>query len=105
VARACGSHTLCLTNSGQSFTRGLPYQNELTFSFDKESLQSRVDGLLADKSAAVDKGIAVTESFKELNPPGQAFEQMLNYAAFARLDRTKGRLPGLQDFFLWPPEA
>jgi hypothetical protein len=105
VARACGSHTLCLTNSGQSFTRELPYQNELTFSFDKESLQSRVDGLLADKSAAVDKGIAVTEAFKKLNSPGQAFEQMLNYAAFARLDRTKGRLPGLQDFFLWPPEA
>lgn len=105
VARAYGSHTLCLTNSGQSFTRALPYGNELTFSFDKESFQSRVAGLLADKSAAVDKGIAVTEAFKKLNPPGQAFERMLNYAAFARLDRTKGRLPGLQDFFLWPPEA
>jgi hypothetical protein len=104
VMRAYGSHTLCLTNSGQSFTRKLPYEDELTFSFDKESFQSRVAGLLADKSAAVDKGISVTEAFKKLNPPGQAFERMLDYAEFARLDRTKKRLLGFQDFFLWPPE-
>jgi hypothetical protein len=46
----------------------------------------------------------VTEAFKKLNPPGQAFERMLDYAEFARLDRTKKRLLGFQDFFLWPPE-
>jgi hypothetical protein len=29
---------------------------------------------------------------------------MLDYAAFVRLDQTKTRLPGFQDFFLWPPQ-
>jgi hypothetical protein len=105
VMRAYGAHTLCLTNSGQAFTKDLPCEDALTFCFDKESFQSRVAGLLASKSAAVDKGIAVVEAFKRLNPPGQAFAQMLDYAAFARLDQTKARLPGFQDFFVWPPQA
>ncbi len=105
VMRAYGSHTLCLTNHGQTFAKELPCQDELTFSFDKESFQSRIADLLADKSAAVDKGIAVTEAFKKLNPPGKAFKRMLDYAAFARLDQTKKCPPGFQDFFVWPPHA
>jgi hypothetical protein len=104
VMRAYGAHTLCLTNGGQTFTRELPYEDELTFSFDKESFQSRVAGLLDDK-CAVDKGIAVVEAFKKVNPPGQAFKRMLDYASFAWLDQTKRRLPGFQDFFMWPPSA
>jgi hypothetical protein len=103
VTRAYGSHTLCLTNAGQAFTRQLPCEDETTFSFNKESFQSRVAALLADKAAAVDKGIAVTEAFKKLNPAGQALDRMLDYAAWARLDRTKTHLPGFQDFFVWPP--
>jgi hypothetical protein len=104
VGRAYGSHTLCLTNSGQAFSKGLPNEDELTFCFDKESFQTRVAGLLADKPAAVDKGIAVTEAFKKLNPPLRGVERMLSYAAFARLDQAKGRPPGFQDFFVWPPK-
>ena len=105
VMRAYGSHTLCLTNEGQAFAKELPCEDELTFSFDKGSFQSRVACLLADKSAAVDKGIAVTEAFKGRNPPGLAFERMLDYAEFARLDQSKARPPGFQDFFVWPPKA
>jgi hypothetical protein len=104
VMRAYGSSTLCLTNAGQAFTSGLPHEDELTFSFTKDSLQSKVAALLADKSSAVDKGIAVAEAFERLYPPARAFERMLEYAAFARLDQTKSRLPGFQDFFLWPPQ-
>ncbi len=105
VMRAYGAHTMCLTNSGQSFIHELPYEDELTYSFDKESFQSRVVGLLADKTATVDRGIAVSEAFKKLHPPGQAFEHMLHYAEIARLDQVKTRLPGFQDFFMWPPQA
>jgi hypothetical protein len=104
VLRAYGSCTLCLTNGGQTFTAELPYEDELTFSFNKESLQSKVAGLLADKSSAVDKGIAVAEAFKKLHPPERAFERMLGYAAFARLDQAKTYLSGFQDFFVWPPK-
>jgi len=104
VMRAYGSHTLCFTNSGQTFTKNLPYQDELTFCFNKECLQSKVARLLANPSATVEKGIAVAGAFKKLHPPEQAFERMLEYAAFARLDQTKTYLPGFQDFFVWPPK-
>jgi hypothetical protein len=77
----------------------------MTFSFDKESFQSRVAALLADKPATVEKGIAVTEEFKRLNPATRALERMLDYAAWARLDRMKTRPAGFQDFFVWPPKA
>lgn len=105
VTRAYGSHTLCLTNAGQAFTRQLPCEDDMTFAFDKESFQSKVAALLADKPATVEKGIAVTAAFKKLNPTGQALERMLDYAAWARLDRMKTRPAGFQDFFVWPPKA
>lgn len=105
VVRSYGAHTLCLTNSGQRFMDDLPCKDEFTFSFDKESFQSRVAGLLANKAATVDRGIAVSEAFKKLHPPRQAFEQMLQYAEYARLDQAKTRLPGFQDYFMWPPQA
>jgi hypothetical protein len=103
VMRAYGSHTLCLTNAGQGFTAELPHPHELTFSFNKESLQSAVAALLDDPSAAIDKGVEVAEAFSKLHPPERSFEKMLDCAAFARLDQTKSRPPGFQDFFLWPP--
>jgi hypothetical protein len=104
VVRAYGSHTLCLTNAGQSFTKLLPCQDDLTFSFSKESLQSRVASLLANKCAAIDQGIAVAEAFTKFNPPTRTFETLLDYAAFVRLDQTRASLPGFQDFFVWPPQ-
>jgi hypothetical protein len=104
VLRAYGSCTVCLTNSGQAFTAELPHEDELTFSFTKEGLQTKVAAMLADRSATVEKGIAVAEAFRSLHPPQRSFERMLDYAAFVRLDQTKTRLPGFQDFFLWPPQ-
>jgi hypothetical protein len=103
VMRAFGSHTVCLTNGDQTFMDGLPYKDEVTYSFSKESVQSTVAGLLANKCATVDKGIAVAAAFKEQFPPTRSFERMLDYAAFARLDQTKVRPAGFQDFFVWPP--
>ncbi len=104
VVRAYGSHTLCLTNAGQSFTKLLPHQDDLAFSFTKESLQSKVAGLLGNKYAAIDRGIEIAEAFRKAYPPTQTFETLLDYAAFARLDQTRAPLPGYQDFFVWPPQ-
>jgi hypothetical protein len=104
VMRAYGSHTLCLTNARQTFLEDLPLQEELSFTFEQESLQSHVAGLLARKSDAVEMGLTVAERFRSLHPPQRAFQKMLDYAAFSRLDQTRARPTGLQDFFLWPPQ-
>jgi hypothetical protein len=102
VMRAYGSRTLCLTNAGQRFMAGLPFEEESTFQFTKESVQERVADLLANKCAAIDMGVATAEAFRARHPPEQAFETMLEWASLARLDQRKTR-PEMQDFFLWPP--
>jgi hypothetical protein len=104
VMRAYGSHTVCLTNTRQTFLDEMPFHQELTFSFEQDSLQSRVADLLARKSDVVEMGLAAAERFRALHPPQQAFRKMLDYAAFSRLDQTPMRPAGLQDFFLWPPQ-
>jgi hypothetical protein len=105
VMRAYGSHTLCLTNRGQTFLNDLPSAPTLGYSFDKESLQSQVAYLLSHRSEAVEMGIADAQRFRQLNPPELAFERMLDYAALTRLEHTAQRPAVLQDFVLWPPAS
>ena len=104
VMRAFGARALCLTNAGQQFFRGLPYEEELTFRYEGDSLRERVAHLLANKKQAVEYGIAVAEAFRKANPPERAFEKMLHYAALVRLERLPQRPQGLQDFHVWPPK-
>lgn len=104
VMRAFGAKTLCLTNARQQFLRGLPYENEFTFTYEGDSLRERVEQILANKKRAVDLGIAVAEAFRKANPPERAFERMLHYAALVRLERQPVRPEGLQDFHVWPPQ-
>ncbi len=105
VMRAYGSHTLCLTNQGQSFLQELPFAPELSYTFDKESLQAQVSYLLSHRSEAVEMGIADAQRFCALNPPELAFQRMLDYAALTRLDQTSQRPSVVQDFFIWPPQS
>ncbi len=105
VMRAYGSHTLCLTNQGQTFVDALPFAPEMSYSFDKDSLQEQVAYLLSHRSEAIEMGVADAERFRALNPPEHAFQCMLNYAALTRLNQTSQRPSVVQDFFLWPPES
>ena len=103
VMRAFGAKTLCLTNAGQGFYRGLPYEEEFTFRYEDDSLRERVAHILAHKTQAVEHGISVAEAFRAANPPERAFEQMLHYAALVRLERLPQLPAGLQPFHVWPP--
>jgi hypothetical protein len=105
VMRAFGSHTLCLTNQGQTFLSDMPVTQHCTYSFDKDSLQSQVSYLLSHRTEAIEMGIAAAAHYRALNPPELAFQQMLDYAALTRLDHTAQRPPALQDFVLWPPQS
>lgn len=104
VMRAFGAKTLCLTNAGQQFLRGLPHEKEFTFNFEGDSLRERIEDILANKKRAVDHGIATAEAFRKANPPEQAVEKMLHYAELVRLERQTHRPEGLQDFHVWPPQ-
>lgn len=103
VMRAFGAKTLCLTNAGQQFFRGLPHEEELSFRYEGNSLRERVAHILANRKQAVEHGIAVAEAFRTANPPERAFEKMIHYAALVRLERMPQRPAGLQEFHVWPP--
>jgi hypothetical protein len=100
--RACGAHTLCLTNK-QQFLRDLPHHEHFSFSFDKESLQQKVAYLLDHKAEVVEMGIEAAEAYKARHPRCELIKKMLEYASFARLDNLRERPVGSQDFFVWPP--
>lgn len=104
VMRAFGAKTLCLTNAGQQFFRGLPYEEQFTFRYEGDCLRERVAYLLANKKQAVEHGIETAEAFRKANPPERAFEMMLHYAALVRLEGLPQRPQGLQDFHVWPPK-
>ena len=105
VMRAFGSHTLCLTNRGQSALQGLPFEEQLSFGYDKDEIQTKVAALLADKPRAVEMGLATAAAFRRVHPPERAFEAMLDYAEFAKLSGSQSGPAQLQDFFVWSSQA
>jgi hypothetical protein len=102
VMRAYGAHTVCLTNE-QQFLENLPHREQLSFNFEKDSLQQKVSDLLAHRTPALDMGLEASDAYRKAHPPEELITKMLDCAALARLDNLPKRPEGLQDFFAWPP--
>jgi hypothetical protein len=100
--RACGAHTLCLTNR-QTFLEELPHNDRLSFGFEKDSLQEKVAYLLDHKASAIEMGIEVAAAYNAKHPSTETPRKMLDYASLVKLDNLKQRPIGSQDFFVWPP--
>jgi hypothetical protein len=100
--RACGAHTLCLTNR-QQFLEELPHADRLSFRFDKEDFQQKVAYLLDHKEAAVEMGVEASAAYKTLHPRIEQVRRMLEYTSVVKLDNLRQRPSGSQDFFVWPP--
>ncbi len=105
VMRAFGSHTLCLTNRGQCALSGLPFEDQLSFRYEKEEIQTKVAALLADKTRAVEIGLATAEAFRQVHPPERSFQAMLDYADLAKLSQLPSGPGQMQDFFVWSGQS
>ena len=101
--RAYGAHTLCLTNQ-QQFSEHLPHCAQLSYRFEKESLQEKIANLMAKPQAAIDMGQEVAAAYREQHPPEQLCRQMLDCASLVRLNHLPQRPAGMQDFVVWPPK-
>jgi hypothetical protein len=101
--RSCGLYTLCLTNEQQFFSRHFESHSAFTFRFDQQSLENRVEDVLAHPKRSIDLGIEVAERFRSQFDSGAFCRTMLDIANCLRL-AAGPRPASLQDFFVWPPE-
>ena len=102
VLRAFAANTLCLTNR-QQFLDELPHAAEISFQFTKESIQHTIATVLANPSRAMEMGREVAAAYRKQHPVEQGLTQLLDWADLCRLENLQQRLPGSQDFFIWPP--
>jgi hypothetical protein len=102
--RALGAYTLCLTNEQEYFKRACPQHEAFTFRFEKESLQARVADVLAHPRRYVELGISVAEAFRDGRDPDSFGQFLIDTASHVRLANASS-LPGLQDYFVWPPKT
>ena len=101
--RAFGSHTLCITNEQEFFSRELPHADEFFYSFDKESIQSRMTGVMANRNRTLELGVTVAETFQQRFPPELFAHQLLELAAYMRFNQLPGLPEGMPNYFSWPP--
>lgn len=101
--RAFGSHTLCLTNEQEFFSRELPHTEDFFYSFDKDSIVSLVSGVLANRQRSLDLGAAVAEAFMQKFPAERFAKQLLELAPLARFNQLPGVPEGTPNYFAWPP--
>jgi hypothetical protein len=100
--RAYGLYTLCLTNEQEFFKRNFEQHRSFTFSFDRESRETKVAEVLAHPKRFIELGIEVADTFRTKFDPGTFGRTMLDISNCLRLAIGQ-RPPSLQDFFVWPP--
>jgi len=100
--RALGAHTLCITNKQESFDDTFDNHEETSFIFEKESLQSRIEDVLANPKRYVEIGAEMARVFNDQYPKERTVKSMIDLASLLRLGSTSNRL-AMQDFFIWPP--
>jgi hypothetical protein len=101
VRRAFGAYTLCLTNEQQYFRDTFTNSDAFTFSFDKESIQHSVAGVIRHPKRYVELGMTVADKFRTNEDVNAAARFLLEVASVVRLENA-ARLPGLQEYFGWP---
>ena len=101
--RAIGSHTLCVTNEQEFFTRELPHTDEYFYNFTKESIQSRVAAIFAHRDRALEVGVAVAGTFMNKFPAERFAQQLLEIAPLANFNELPAPPPETPNYFLWPP--
>ncbi len=100
IMRAYGAHTACLTNR-QKFLEELPHQQQLSFAFEKNDLQHKIEYLLSHRAETVDAGIEVAARYNQLHPEEAAVRKLLDCASLVRFDNLRQRPAGSQDYFVW----
>jgi len=101
--RAMALYTLCLTNEQRFFSEHFLDAGQFSYRFDRDDLQARIADVLAHPARYVELGRAVGEQFQKTRRREDFAQFMLDTASHVRL-ACGARPPGLQDFFVWPPE-
>lgn len=101
--RAFGSHTLCLTNEQEFFSRELPNSKDYFYRFDKDSIQSLVVDTFSNRERSLELGATVAEAFTQKFPPERFAKQLLDIAPLARFNQLPGVPEGTPNYFAWPP--
>ena len=101
VQRAAGAYSLVLTNRQGWLSRQCPEFDDLTFTFEAESIQTRVADALAHPDRYVDRAVEFGERFREIYSREAFAQAVLRLADVARLLGSEQR-PRFQDFYVWP---
>lgn len=99
--RAFGSYSLCITNKQQCLEDTFDNHEEVSFIFEKESLQSRIEDVLAHPKRYVEMGAEMAKIFNDKYPKERTVKSMIDLASLLRLGAT--HRVNMQDFFVWPP--
>jgi hypothetical protein len=86
VYRAAGSYTLCITNKQTWFTNKFAGFEQLTYEFNKESIQETVNNVLKNPEESQDMAIAFGEHFRRVWTEEKSVEQLVEIAELASLN-------------------
>ncbi|HSH97720.1 MAG: hypothetical protein ACAH07_00240 [Methylophilaceae bacterium] len=100
--RAYGAHTLCITNEQQCLVDTFGNHEEVSYIFEKESLQSRIEEVLAHPKRYVEMGADMARVFNDKYPKERTVKSLVDLASLIRLGSSPNRIM-MQDFFVWPP--
>lgn len=100
VQRAAGAHALVLTNRQSWMDATVPGFSDLQFEFEPRSIAERVDTVLSNPRAAVERAIEFGEAFRGTYTARQAANTIVRAAEFVALSDVKPHL-GSQPYFLW----
>jgi hypothetical protein len=100
--RAFGMFTLCLTNEQEFFRNNVVGSDAFSFTFDADSIRSKVADVIAHPKRYVEVGIEAAESFRSKFPRLRFAEFLVEIAATLRL-AAGPRPAALQPYFAWPP--
>jgi hypothetical protein len=101
--RAFGLYTLCLTNEQRYYRDAFADASQFLYRFDRDDLRAKIADVLAHPARYVEIGRSTAAQFLRDHKSVDLAQFVVDTAQHIRL-ACGGRPPGLQDFFVWPPE-
>ncbi len=101
VYRAAGSYAMVLTNRQSWLTESFEDLTDLTFSFEKQSIQNRIADVLANRDRYLEMAVEFGKRFREVYPTEAFADRVIEMADLAALQYAAEK-PVIQNFFVWP---
>jgi hypothetical protein len=101
VYRAAGSYSMVLTNRQSWLTESFSEYIDLTFAFDKQSIQEKIADVLSNRDRYLEMAVEFGKRFRAVYPAEAFADRVIEMADLAALQYAAER-PGIQNFFIWP---